>query len=88
MSNLEEAKSRCEYASKLLTENNIPHAVKNSDIGHINIFYWGKCVMSFWARTGKIIFTCSIEDIKYPLDEEDRGINTLIKVYKKNFEED
>lgn len=88
MSNTEEARNRCEYASKLLKDNSIPHAIKNADIGHINIFHNEKTVMSFWARTGKMMFTMNAEwyeknNIRN--DDLDRGIQNLISTYKKYF---
>lgn len=86
MEKIEEARNRCEYASKLLTEANIPHQVKNKDIGHINLYYEGKVVMSFWARTGRFIYTV-VNDNCIDLDPDfDRGIKNCINVYKKAFE--
>lgn len=88
MSNTEIARERTEYASKLLNEANIPHEIKNPDIGHINLFYFGKCVMSFWARTGKFIYTINPLNFKKSIEldnEFDRGIKKCIKCYNQTF---
>lgn len=95
MDNIEESRNRCEYASKLLKENNVPHVIKNADIGHINILgkldkndLHMKTVMSFWARTGKMIFTTNVEWLeknKITNDDLNRGVQNLISTYKKYF---
>lgn len=94
MSNIEEAISRCEYASELLKAENIPHIIKNSDIGHINILGFipgemrSRVVMSFWARTGKMLFTMNTEwyeQNKITNNDLGRGIKNLINTYKKYF---
>lgn len=85
MDKTEEARTRCEYASNLLREANIPHTIKNADIGHINLFYMGKTVMSFWARTGRYIYTVNTKN-NVDIDADfDRGIKNCIKTYKKTF---
>lgn len=82
-----EACKRCEYASELLKKENIPHEIKKREIGHINLLNSkGRVVMSFWARTGKFIFTQS------PTKENtnnfnDRGIKNCINLYNQNFKE-
>lgn len=84
--NEQEAVRRCEYASKLLTEANIPFEIKKKEIGHINLLYMGKVVMSFWARTGKFVFTKLPRDnFNWKSAQEDRGIKNCIKYYKKEF---
>lgn len=90
--NIQEARKRCEYASNLLKEANIPHEIKNRDIGHINLFNNAKCVMSFWSRTGRFIFTMNVKELEktcrldLDLDPEiDRGIKNCIETYKKVF---
>lgn len=91
MSNLEEARSKCEYAGKLLTEAKIPYQIKNADIGHINIYYRSKPVISFWARTGKTLFTMNtewFEKNKITNNDLDRGIKNLIFLYKQYFKEE
>lgn len=86
--NEKEAIRRCEYASQLLNEHNIPHVVKKKEIGHINLLQpvTGKVVMSFWARTGKIIFTkMPREDFDWQTYEDDRGIKKCIELYEREF---
>lgn len=79
--NEQEAIKRCHYASQLLTEAKIDHQIKKESIGHINLLYKGKCVMSFWARTGKFIFTKSPSS---PIKtRDDRGIKNCIDAYKQ-----
>lgn len=76
-----EAVKRCKYASQLLKENNIPHAIKKEEIGHINLLFMGKAVMSFWARTGKFIFLITP---KGPIiTQTDRGIKSCIESYNQ-----
>ena len=85
MDKIEEARTRCEYASNLLREADIPHTIKNADIVHINLFYMGKTVMSFWARTGRYIYTVNTKN-NIDIDADfDRGIKNCIKTYKKTF---
>lgn len=75
----QEAIKRCQYASQLLTKEGIEHQIKKESIGHINLFYKGRCVMSFWARTGNFIFNiCPPEPI---ITADDRGINNCINAY-------
>jgi len=83
--NEQEAVKRCDYASELLNKENIEHQIKKKEIGHINLLYKGKCVMSFWARTGKFIFTITPKEIIETLD--DRGIKNCIVAYKKLIEQ-
>lgn len=88
MNNVDIARERCEYASKLLTKNNIPHAIKNADIGHINLLKNEKVVMSFWARTGRYIYTINPKNISniVTIDPDyDRGIQNCINCYKNTF---
>ncbi len=74
-----EAVRRCQYASELLNNEGIEHQIKKESIGHINIFYKGKCIMNFWARTGKFIFNvCPPEPI---ITAADRGIRNCINAY-------
>lgn len=83
-----ESVRRCEYASKLLDDNKIPHVIKKKEIGHINLLHpiTGKVVMSFWARTGKIIFVKMPRgNFNWKNYEEDRGIKTCIKLWKQEF---
>ncbi len=90
MEKIEEARSRCEYATKLLEEAKIPYVVKNPDIGHINLLYNGKVVMSFWARTGRFIYTVNPTSVNNAIDIDpdfDRGIKNCIKTYHKTFGE-
>lgn len=78
---------RCTHACELLAKENIPYEVKKKEIGHINLLFAGKVVMSFWARTGRIIYTVNPRnyDVK-PLDSDlDRGIKKCIKIYKGTF---
>ena len=87
MNNEEEAKKRCAYASKLLKNSNILHEIKNENIGHINIIYQNKVVMSFWSRTGKFIYVnSSLFNKKLKPINDARGIKACIEYYKKNFE--
>lgn len=88
--NEKEACRRCEYASKLLTEHNIPHEIKKKEIGHINLLSKEKkVVMSFWARTGKFIYTVNPQnDYNREIDLEDRGIKKCIELYEKEFKGD
>ncbi len=76
-----QAIERCEYASNLLNNNNIIHEIKKKEIGHINIYYDNKPIMSFWARTGKFIF------LRIPKGKiktkDDRGIQNCIDAYKQ-----
>lgn len=90
--NIQEARNRCEFASNLLKEANIPYEIKKRDIGHINLYHNGKVVMSFWARTGRFIFTMNVHELEKTCRKEldldpdfDRGIRKCIKVYKKVF---
>ncbi len=86
--NEKEAIRRCDYASQLLTNEKIPHVIKKKEIGHINLLdpISGKVVMSFWARTGKFIFTkIPTENFKWKEAQEERGIKNCIKYYKKVF---
>lgn len=84
--NEKEAVRRCEYASELLTKENIPHEIKKKEIGHINLYYLDKVVMSFWARTGKFIYLTPPEsNFKRRVNEDDRGIKTCIRKYKEEF---
>ncbi len=80
----QESVSRCEYASRLLNDKNIEHEIKKKEIGHINLLYNGKPVMSFWARTGKFIF------LKIPrgpiITQDDRGIRNCIQAYMQYIE--
>lgn len=83
-----ESVKRCEYAYKLLNEHNIPHVVKKKEIGHINLLQpiTGKVIMSFWARTGKIIFTKMPSDnFEWKKYADDRGIKRCIELYEKEF---
>lgn len=74
-----EAIKRCRYACDLLASSNIKYQVKKESIGHINLFYKDKCIMSFWARTGKFIFNvCPPEPI---ITIDDRGIKNCIDAY-------
>lgn len=74
-----EAVKRCKYASDLLNNADIKHQVKKESIGHINLFYQDRCIMSFWARTGKFIFNiCPLEPI---ITDDDRGIRNCIDAY-------
>lgn len=78
-----QAIKRCEYACTKLEENNIPYEIKKKEIGHINLLYDNKPVMSFWARTGKFIFLrCSSSKITV-VTENDRGIKNCIAAYEK-----
>lgn len=74
-----QAASRCLYASRILTNEGIYHQIKKESIGHINLFYKGKCVMSFWARTGKFIFNISPSEPIITI--ADRGIKNCIDAY-------
>ena len=88
MNNTEISRERCEYASKLLKEINVPYEIKNPDIGHINLLYNNKCVMSFWARTGRFIYTVNpkgLENAKTLDADLDRGIKKCIKCYLRTF---
>lgn len=88
MEKIEEARNRCDYACKLLTEEEIPYQVKNQDIGHINLLFENKVVMSFWARTGRFIYTVNPNNYKNSIDLDpdfDRGIRNCIKTYNKTF---
>ncbi len=74
-----ETTSRCLYASQLFTKEGIEHQIKKESIGHINLSYKGKCVMSFWARTGRFIFNiCPPEPI---ITSSDRGIKSCMVAY-------
>lgn len=84
----QEAIKRTQYACQLLDNEQISYEIKKIEIGHINLYYEGKVVMSFWARTGRFIFTIQPTKIKYELDADfDRGIKKLIQTYKKEFME-
>lgn len=74
---------RCTYACELLDKENIPYEVKKKEIGHINLLFEGKVVMSFWARTGRFIYTVNPNNYNVqPLDSDlDRGIKNCIKAY-------
>ncbi len=79
---------RCDYASELLTKEKIPYVIKKREIGHINLLFEGKVVMSFWARTGKFIYTVNpsnYQNAKQLDDDLDRGIKNCIKIYKNTF---
>ena len=78
---------RCTHACELLAKENIPYEVKKKEIGHINLLFKGKVVMSFWARTGKFIYTVNHNNYNIqPLDSDlDRGIKNCIKAYKSTF---
>ena len=91
MSNTEIARERCTYASNLLTKAGIEHVVKNPDIGHINLMFNNKVVMSFWARTGRFIYTINPNEYErsFVIDPEfDRGIKKCIEVYDATFRYD
>ncbi len=63
---------RLEYAKKQFELNNIPYKLCNASIGHFNLYFNNKVIMSFWSYTGKI------------KGEEDlRGIKACIRLYKK-----
>lgn len=90
LTNEQEAIRRCEYASQLLSEANIPHEIKKKEIGHINLLGYVKAegkikpVMSFWARTGKYIF---LRTPKEPIEIGDcRGIQNCMKSYRRFIE--
>lgn len=79
---------RCDYACELLDKENIPYTVKKREIGHINLLFNNKVVMSFWARTGRFIYTVNPENYSSTdtLDSYlDRGIKKCIKTYNKTF---
>lgn len=79
---------RCTYACELLDKENILYEVKKKEIGHINLLFEGKVVMSFWARTGRFIYTVNPSNYKNvkKLDPDfDRGIKKCIKTYKGTF---
>lgn len=75
---------RIEYAIKRFEQEKIPFALKNTNNGHFNLYYNLKVVMSFWTWTGRFIFTCGTENIKYDGDFS-RGIENCIKAYKSSF---
>lgn len=83
-----EACRRCEYASQLLTEHNIPHEIKKKEIGHINLLDNKKVVMSFWARTGKFIFVRLPQKENINSIDDDRGIKKCIETYERSFKND
>ena len=83
MSNTEIARERCTYASSLLTKAGIEHVVKNP--------FNNKVVMSFWARTGRFIYTINPNEYErsFVIDPEfDRGIKKCIEVYDATFRYD
>lgn len=87
-SNEKSACERCDFACELLNKENIPYEVKKKEIGHINLLFEGKVVMSFWARTGKFIYTVNLSNYKNAkeLDSDfDRGIKKCIKTYNETF---
>ena len=74
-----QAIERCEYACKKLKENNIPFEIKKREIGHINLLYNNKPIMSFWARTGRFIF---LKNPRGPIvTQDDRGLKNCIEAY-------
>lgn len=79
---------RCDYASELLNKENVPHVIKKKEIGHINLLFEGKTVMSFWARTGRFIYTVNpsnYKNAKTLAEDTDRGIKKCIKTYNETF---
>ena len=75
-----QAIERCDYACKLLDENNIQYEVKKKEIGHINLLYKDIPIMSFWSRTGKFIYLRVPK--KTIITKDDRGIKNCIQAYK------
>lgn len=77
---------RIEYAIKRFETENIPYKLCNENNAHFNLFINSKVKMSFWAWTGKFIFTGGSECKKYDGDFA-RGIENCIRAYKKYFKE-
>lgn len=67
---------RLEYAKKQFELNNIPYKLCNESIGHFNLYFNNKVIMSFWSYTGKI-----------KGEENLRGINACIRIYKRKIKE-
>ena len=76
-----EAVDRCNYASKLLTDNNIIHEIKKAEIGHINLYYNNEPIMSFWAKTGRFVFL-RVPKGKVKI-KDDRGIKNCIDAFNQ-----
>lgn len=79
---------RCDYACELLVKENVPYVVKKKEIGHINLLFEDKVVMSFWARTGRFIYTVNPDNYKNSIgidSDIDRGIKKCIKTYNETF---
>lgn len=67
---------RLEYAINQFEHHSIPYKLCNKDIGHFNLFYKDKVIISFWSYTGKILG-----------QENRRGIRSCINFYNKKVKE-
>lgn len=67
---------RLQYAINQFEQHQIPYKLCNKDIGHFNLYYKGKVIISFWSYTGKIRG-----------QENRRGISSCINFYKKKIKE-
>ena len=77
---------RIEYAIKRFEETGIPYKLCNENNAHFNLHVNGKVGMSFWAWTGRFIFTGGVEHERYD-GAFNRGIENCIRAYKQCFKE-
>lgn len=75
---------RIKYAMKRFDEEKVTYKLCSENNAHFNLYINDKVGMSFWAWTGRFIFTGGIEHERFDGDFN-RGIENCIKAYKSCF---